>query len=146
MGERGDFGPGDDPTGQAPLSARASWLAVNGLPITPVEVAASSRARARGLLGRPGVDGAILLAPASSVHTVGMAFSIDVALCRRIDRAGAFVVEAVRTLPPGRITRPRIRARVVIEAEAGAFVRWGLVPGSRVELVESGPQSLSAGG
>ena len=37
--------------------------------------------RTRGLLGRDGVDGALLLRPARSVHTLGMRFPIDVAFC-----------------------------------------------------------------
>ena len=35
----------------------------------------------RGLLGRDGIDGAMLLRPARSVHSVGMRFPIDVAFC-----------------------------------------------------------------
>ena len=41
---------------------------------------------------------------------------------------------AVRTLPHGRMTRPRPGARLVVEAEAGAFARWALTPGSRISL------------
>lgn len=146
MREEGVTGPADDAARPGPRPAQLSWLSVDGTAVAAVEVATSRRARARGLLGRTGVDGALVLAPASSVHTFGMAFSIDVALCRRTDRSGGFLVDAVRTLPPGRVTRPRIRARMVIEAEAGAFLRWGLVRGSRVEIVERGRQRLSASG
>jgi uncharacterized membrane protein (UPF0127 family) len=32
-------------------------------------------------------------------------------------------------MPPGRFGRPRLRARHVLEAEAGAMARWGLRPG-----------------
>lgn len=39
---------------------------------------------------------------------------------------------AVRTMPPGRLGAPRLRARHVLEAEAGAMTRWGLRPGARV--------------
>lgn len=99
----------------------------------PLRVAASYRARTRGLLGVPGVAGALLLTPASSVHTVRMRFAIDVAYLDRRLR-----VLAVRTMPPGRIGRPRMRARHVLEAEAGAFAAWGVVRGARLE-VEGGP-------
>ena len=34
-----------------------------------------------GLLGRDGIEGALLLRPARSVHTLGMRFAIDVAFC-----------------------------------------------------------------
>ncbi|MCK7628226.1 DUF192 domain-containing protein [Streptomyces sp. RS10V-4] len=95
----------------------------------PVEVAASYRARTRGLLGRDGIAGALLLTPASGVHTFGMRFAIDVAY---LDRE--FRVLAVRTMRPGRLGRPRLRARHVLEAEAGAMARWGVRPGVRVEV------------
>ncbi|GAA2373822.1 DUF192 domain-containing protein [Streptomyces cuspidosporus] len=95
----------------------------------PLEVAASYRARTRGLLGRDGVAGALLLTPASSVHTFGMRFAIDVAyLDRRL------TVLAVRTMRPGRLGLPRPRARHVLEAEAGAMERWGIRAGARVAV------------
>jgi uncharacterized membrane protein (UPF0127 family) len=93
----------------------------------PLEVAASYRARAKGLLGRTGIDGAMLLSPANSVHTFRMRIPIDVAyLDRRL------TVIAVSTMRPGRLGLPRIRARHVLEAEAGAMAGWGLVAGARV--------------
>ncbi|WP_415925276.1 DUF192 domain-containing protein [Streptomyces sp. ME19-01-6] len=95
----------------------------------PLEVAASYRARTRGLLGRDGVTGALLLTPASSVHTVGMRFAIDVAY---LDRG--LTVLAVRTMRPGRLGLPRPRSRHVLEAEAGAMERWGLRAGARVTI------------
>ncbi|AWN29260.1 DUF192 domain-containing protein [Streptomyces sp. NEAU-S7GS2] len=93
----------------------------------PVEIAASYRARARGLLGRDGIEGALLLTPASGVHTFRMRFAIDVAYLSR-----DFTVLAVRTMRPGRLGLPRLRARHVLEAEAGAMARWGLRPGLRL--------------
>ncbi|MEU2511791.1 DUF192 domain-containing protein [Streptomyces syringium] len=95
----------------------------------PLEIAASYRARTRGLLGRDGVEGALLLTPAGSVHTFRMRFAIDVAY---LDRH--MNVLAVRTMAPGRLGLPRLRARHVLEAEAGAMARWGLRPGVRVEI------------
>lgn len=100
----------------------------------PLRVAASYRARTRGLLGREGVEGALLLTPASSVHTVGMRFAIDVAYLDRGLR-----VLAVRTMPPGRVGRPRLRARHVLEAEAGALAAWGVVRGVRLDVPVGGP-------
>ncbi|MEV1046951.1 DUF192 domain-containing protein [Streptomyces sp. NPDC049916] len=95
----------------------------------PLRIAASYRARTRGLLGRDGIDGALLLTPCGSVHTFRMRFPIDVAyLDRRL------TVLAVRTMPPGRLGLPRLRARHVVEAEAGAMERWGVRPGVRLEL------------
>lgn len=95
----------------------------------PVEIAASYRARTRGLLGRDGIDGVIMLTPASSIHTFRMRFAIDVAyLDRHLN------VLAVRTMQPNRMGWPRLRSRHVLEAEAGAMAAWGLRPGARVTI------------
>lgn len=102
-----------------------------GFPV-PLEIASSYRARTKGLLGRDAVDGALLLSPANSVHTFRMRFPIDVAyLDRRMK------VIAVRTMKPGRLGLPRLRARHVVEAEAGAMERWGVRVGVRVEVVSA---------
>ena len=106
-----------------------AWLVSQGRVLGSVEVAGTARTRSRGLLGRDGIEGAILLQPARSVHTFGMRFAIDVAF---LDRDGT--VLRVRTLVPGRITRPVWAARSVIEAEAGMMARWGLHEGDRVEV------------
>ncbi|MFE6526057.1 DUF192 domain-containing protein [Streptomyces sp. NPDC057794] len=96
----------------------------------PLEIAASYRARTKGLLGRDAVDGAILLSPASSVHTFRMRMPIDVAYLDRELR-----VIAVRTMRPGRLGMPRLRARHVVEAAAGAMREWGVRKGTRMEVV-----------
>ncbi|MEV7077406.1 DUF192 domain-containing protein [Streptomyces sp. NPDC093516] len=100
----------------------------------PLEIAVSYRARTRGLLGRDSVDGAILLSPANSVHTFRMRMPIDVAYLDRRLR-----VIAVRTMRPGRLGLPRLRARHVVEAAAGVMSEWGVREGTRVEVVVSAP-------
>jgi uncharacterized membrane protein (UPF0127 family) len=97
--------------------------------LASLEIAESRRDRRRGLLGRDGIDGAILLRPARSVHTVGMRFPIDVAFCD----ADLRVVRVVR-MPRHRVSRLVWRSRAVIEAEAGAFDRWKLRPGDELEV------------
>jgi uncharacterized membrane protein (UPF0127 family) len=104
-------------------------LHVHGRPVCDVEIAASGAARRRGLLGRDGIDAAILLTPAASVHTLGMRFPIDVAF---VDRR--LVVRDVVTMRPGRLGRPRLRARHVLETAAGACERWGIRPGTQLEI------------
>ncbi|MFD0338842.1 DUF192 domain-containing protein [Streptomyces sp. NPDC127117] len=99
----------------------------------PLRIAASYRARSRGLLGQDGIDGALLITPCGSVHSFRMRFTIDVAY---LDRK--FKVVAVHTMKPGRLGMPRLRARHVIEAEAGAMEKWGIRPGARVTIVQSG--------
>jgi uncharacterized membrane protein (UPF0127 family) len=106
-----------------------AWLLRDGDVLAAVEVADSFGARLKGLLGRDGLEGALLLRPARSVHTIGMRFAIDVAFCDRSMR-----VVAVRTLRPYRMTTPRWRSACVVEAAAGAFERWGLQVGDQLEV------------
>lgn len=106
-----------------------AWLLRAGEVLASLEVADGRRARSRGLLGRDGLEGALLLERTRSVHTVGMRFPIDVAVCD-----ADLVVLRTRRLPPGRVTVPVRHGRRVIEAEAGAFARWGLVEGDQLEV------------
>ena len=105
------------------------WLVHDDKVLATLEVADSARGRARGLLGRDGVEGAILLAPARSIHTVRMRFAIDVAYLDSDHR-----VLRIVTMQPNRLGMPVMKARSVIEAEAGSFERWGLRVGDRVEI------------
>jgi uncharacterized membrane protein (UPF0127 family) len=105
------------------------WLLRDGEVLATLEVADSFVDRARGLLGRDGIDGALLLRPARSVHTIGMRFPIDVAFCD-----GELVVITTRCLERHRVCLPRVRARCVVEAEAGAFERWKLRTGDHLEI------------
>ncbi|WP_189147200.1 DUF192 domain-containing protein [Streptomyces lacrimifluminis] len=98
-----------------------------------LELAESGRARRRGLLGRDGIEGALLLTPASSVHTFGMRFAIDVAY---LD--GKARVRAVRTMRPGRVGLPRPWVRSILEAEAGALARWGVRRGAQLTIRADG--------
>ena len=112
--------------GRGKLVVDGEWGDVS----VPLEIATSYRARTKGLLGRDAVEGAILLSPASSVHTFRMRIPIDVAyLDRNLD------VIAVHTMKPGRLGLPRLRSRHVLEAEAGVMAGWGVQVGVRVELV-----------
>ena len=60
------------------------WLVrEDGEVLATLEVAESFGSRLRGLLGRDGIEGALYLHPAKSVHTLGMRFPIDVAFVDR---------------------------------------------------------------
>ena len=107
----------------------SGWLLRGGEVLAALEVAEGFRGRGRGLLGRDGIDGAILLRPAHSVHSLGMRFAIDVAICDK----DLTVLRTLR-LRPGRVTRPSWRGVCVIEAESGAFDRWRLRPGDKLEV------------
>lgn len=106
-----------------------AWLMVGDREIVSLEVATGRRERLRGLLGRDGIEGALLIRPARSVHTLGMRFDIDVAHCD-----ADMVVLRVKTMRRNRIGCVVPRARAVIEAEAGTFERWGLSPGVQLEI------------
>ena len=101
-----------------------SELLVDGTSVAPLEIAATARSRGKGLLGRTGVEGAFWLKPCRHVHSMRMKFAIDMA---DLDKSGTVI--AVQTLRPNRFARFHWRTRSVLEAEAGAFADWGLIPG-----------------
>jgi uncharacterized protein len=107
------------------------WLVRDGEVLAAAEVATARRARGRGLLGRDGITGALVIRPCRQVHTIGMRFPIDVAFCD-----GDGTVRHVATLRRWRVSRLVWRSAFVVEAEAGALARWGLRTGDRLELKE----------
>jgi uncharacterized membrane protein (UPF0127 family) len=113
--------PGDGPG--------VTWLLRDGDVLAAADVVEEWRGRSKGLLGRDGYEGAMVLTRTRSIHTVGMRFAIDVAFCDR-----DLLVLDVARVPPLRLALPRRKCRTVIEAEAGAFERWGLRAGDRLEL------------
>jgi uncharacterized membrane protein (UPF0127 family) len=112
-------------------TAVTAWLLREGEVLASVEIPPGPLGRVRGLLGRDGVDGGLVLRPCRSVHTIGMRFPIDVAFC---DRDGRVLHRT--TLRPWRMSRLVWRSRFAIEAEAGAFERWRLAAGDIVEIKE----------
>ena len=107
-----------------------AWLVRDDEVLASLEIADTLHTRRRGLLGRHGIDGAILLLPSFAVHTIGMGFDLDVAY---LD--ADLVVRETHRMKRNRVGRPRFRARAVLEAEAGAFDRWKLRPGDRLEAL-----------
>ena len=106
-----------------------TWLLRQGDVLAAADVAETFSERTRGLLGRSTFEGALVLPRTRSVHTFGMRFPVDVAVCDK-----ELVVVAVTTLGPWRMSMPRRGGRCVVEARAGAFERWGLKVGDRLEL------------
>lgn len=106
-----------------------AWLTRDGDVLATLELAETRGTRLRGLRGRDGMEGCLLLRPARACHTVGAPFPIDVAWCRP-----DLVVIAVATLRPFRVGLPRMGAGCVLAARAGAFERWGLRPGDQLEV------------
>lgn len=105
-----------------------AWLLRDGVVLASLEVADDRAARRTGLLGRDGIDGALLLTPARSVHTLGMRFAIDVAW---LD--ADLTVLRTATMARHRLGRPVLTARAVLEAEAGTFAHWDLTVGDQLE-------------
>ncbi len=108
-----------------------AWLVCDTRVLASAEVADTKATRSKGLLGRDGIDGAIVLRPCRQIHTIGMRFALDVAF---LDAEGE-VIRIVR-MRRHRLGLPVVRARTVIEAEAGAFGRWGLHVGDVIEVRE----------
>ena len=109
--------------------------------LASTEVAANRRARRHGLLHRDHFEGAMVIRPCRWVHTIGMRFPLDVAF---VDADGV-VVKIVR-MGRHRVGLPVPKSEWVIEAEAGAFERWGLVTGAVVEVREGPAPAAEAGG
>lgn len=110
----------------------SGWLVSDdGKVFASVEVPTSFQAKSKGLLGRSSFEGALFLKGAKSVHTFGMQFDLDIAFISK----NWEVIRTVR-LGPNRFVMPVIRAAGVIEAEAGAFSRWELQIGDKVEIRE----------
>lgn len=96
-----------------------------------VRVADSWASRARGLLGTRLLadDEGLWLRPCDSVHTFGMAYTIDVAF---FDREGR-VVKVAERLVPWRIAGCW-RAKGTLELAKGTLSRLGLRPGMQLAL------------
>jgi hypothetical protein len=88
--------------------------------------------RMRGLLGRRylGAGEALLLRPASAIHTAFMNFSIDALF---LDRGG-IVLHIAHDLAPWRAASKR-GARTVLELPAGAALARGIEPGDRLRFI-----------
>ncbi|MGA7757879.1 MAG: DUF192 domain-containing protein [Ilumatobacteraceae bacterium] len=106
-----------------------AWLVCDARVLASTEIADTRRSRRHGLLGRESMEGALVITPCRWIHTIGMKFPIDVAY---LDDDGV-VVKTIQ-MQRFRVGIPVWNARSVIEAEAGAFGRWGLRVGDQIEV------------
>lgn len=111
------------------MKSTAAWLLRDGEVLASLEVPATLVHRGIGLIGRRELDGAMLLERTRSVHGIGVRFRVDVAF---LD--AELVVLATTVLPRCGVALPRRHTRAVLEAPAGAFDRWRLVAGDRLEV------------
>ena len=102
----------------------------------PVVVADRAWRRAKGLLGAGRHPVPMLFPRTSGVHSIGMGIRLDVAY---LDRNGVVLETAV--LAPFRVAWPRRGARMVLEAEEGTFLSWGLREGDHLGAI--GPDSAT---
>lgn len=116
-------------SGSAEGSVDTGWLVRDDQVLASVEVAVGRVAKARGLLGRDSLDGALVIAGRRSVHSFSMGFELDVAF---LDK-NMVVIRTLR-LRRNRATLPVMQARWVLEAEAGAFGHWELKVGDVLEI------------
>jgi uncharacterized membrane protein (UPF0127 family) len=96
-----------------------------------LELAVTSAARRKGLLGRTGLPSgaALLISRCNAIHTISMKFAIDVLF---VDGSGC-VKKIVHGLQPARIAFA-LSARHTIEFAAGELARHRLKVGDRVYL------------
>jgi len=97
-----------------------------------IEIADTSLKRVFGLLGRSGLDagGGLWIKPSSGVHTVGMAFQIDVV---GLDR-NLKVLKLWRSLPPFRVTSVSFSMRSVLELPSGTITRTQMEIGDQLSI------------
>jgi uncharacterized protein len=106
-----------------------AWLVRDGDVLAAVEVV-DSRLTRRGVAGLKGLEGALLLRRRPLVlQTFTAGLAVDVAFCDR-----EMGVCATCNLSRRGMALPRLRAVSAVVARAGAFERWGLVVGDRLEV------------
>ena len=96
-----------------------------------IELAADSRARNRGLLGREGIasGSVMIIAPCNAIHTFFMRFTIDLVFADRHGR----VLKLYRSVRPWRI-RISLGAFAALELAAGSIEGANLVRGDRLSV------------
>jgi uncharacterized membrane protein (UPF0127 family) len=105
-----------------------AWLIRDGDVLATLDVADSIGDRVRGVVGRD-LEGALLLPSPLLLHTVAFRHGVDVAFCD-----GDLRVLTTLRLCPWRVALPRPTARHLLAAPEGAFERWHLSVGDRLEI------------
>jgi uncharacterized membrane protein (UPF0127 family) len=97
-----------------------------------IELADTSLKRMVGLLGRRGLDAGagLWIKPSSGVHTVGMAFAINVV---GLDR-DLKVIKLWRRLVPYRLTSVSLQLRSVLELPSGTIAQSEIQLGDQLQI------------
>jgi len=110
--------------------------------VSDIELAETGWRRLKGLLGRSNRDffagKGLWIRPCQGIHTIGMAFSIDVAY---LDSQGR-ILRVYHNLGPFRMTALMISARSVLELPAGTLKRTRTEIGDRLEIRPVVPNAL----
>ncbi len=99
-----------------------------------ISIADSPAARARGLLGRMGLEDGqgLLIKPCSSIHMFFMKFPIDVLFLARDGR----VIKMIRGLKPWRLCGCWFGCYMVLELKEGVLTSSGLLTKKHINLIE----------
>ena len=114
------------------MTAHLAWLVTDGRVLASANIATERASRRKGLSGQTHVEGAFVIPNCRWVHTFGMRVPIDIAY---LDADGN-VIKTVQ-MSKMRLGAPVLNARTVIEAEKGAFARWGINVGNKIEVRDS---------
>ncbi len=114
------------------MTVHSAWLVTDGRVIASAHIANDRMSRRKGLSGQTHVEGAFVIPNCRWVHTFGMRIPIDVAY---LDADGN-VMKTVQ-MNKLRLGAPVWHAQMVIEAQKGAFARWGIHVGNKIEVRDS---------
>jgi hypothetical protein len=106
-----------------------AWLLREG------DVLAAVEARRSGWVAS--IEGAVVLSSPTVVHTLGSVTGLDLAWCTTVKTdAGDACLEVRRmaTIAGRRMARPRLASGAIVAAGPGAFERWRLQVGDRLEV------------
>ena len=120
------------------MTVHSAWLVTDGRVIASADIANDRASRRKGLCGQTQIEGAFVIPNCRWVHTFGMRVPIDVAY---LDAYGN-VIKTVQ-MSKMRLGAPVWNARTVVEAQKGAFARWGVHVGNKIEVRDSNNESTS---
>jgi hypothetical protein len=86
------------------------------------------------------IQGVVIVNSPALVHTLGCERGLDVAWCSPVTtEAGGpgFEVRRIAGLAPRRLARPQLTSGAIVAAGPGAFERWRLQVGDRLEVRDS---------
>lgn len=86
---------------------------------------------------KEGMQGAVVMRGPALVHTIGAHLSLDVAWCIAVAGDGGgpgWQVRKIATIGPNRVAAPQLRRATMVVAASGAFERWNLKVGDRLQV------------